>query len=177
MAGSGVKVKLIVPKALNDAAMEAVVRAAADDALNRMVDDYRSTTETWEHEVKFGPILSFDWKKGQVYLSVFTEDKIWHFVNEGTKPHTIKPKGKGYPLRFQWGGKGSYKAKTQPKVIGSRPGGPSGPEVRMMVVHHPGQKKPRDFDKEIKKKWDKPFKAAMQKALDDAARASGHGIP
>ena len=174
MAGSSViNVRTIKPAKIRSQAMIDAIEAIADDVLNRMVDDFRATTETWEHEVKFEYALSM---KPSVLISVHTLDEIFEYVNEGTKPHTIRPKGKGYPLRFQWGGKGSYTPKTKPKVIGSRPGGPSGPEVRMAVVHHPGTKA-REFDKVIQKKWTKPFKAAMQKALDDAARASGHGIP
>jgi hypothetical protein len=42
------------------------------------------------------------------------------FVHEGTKAHTIRPKGPGYPLRFFW-----------PKV---------GRNVAFMKVRHPGTK-------------------------------------
>lgn len=176
MAGSSIKVKQIKPAKVNERAMEAAIRAMADDVANQMVDDFLSTTETWEHKVKFSPVVSYRFDKPEAFVGVFTTDEVFGYVNDGTKPHTIRPKG-NYPLRFQWGGKGSYSAKTKPKVIGSKPGGPSGPEVHLPVVHHPGIKKARKFDEVIQKKWTKPFKAAMQKALDDAARASGHGIP
>jgi len=173
MPAATISVRKIKPAKLKDQAMIDAIQAIADDVLNRMVDDFNSTVETWEHKVEFKATLSM---KPSVYIGVNTLDEIFEYVNDGTKPHTIRPKGKGYPLRFQWGGKGSYSPKTKPKVIGSKPGGPSGPEVRFAVVHHPGTKA-RKFDEVIQKKWTKPFKAAMQKALDDAARASGHGIP
>ena len=107
---------------------------------------------------------------------VDTSDEIYGYVNDGTPPHPIPkvPKISG-SLAFQWGGKGSYKAKTAPRVIGSTGGGPTGPMVFPKQVQHPGTKA-RNFDDEIQKKWTPKFKRHMEKAMRDAARASGHAI-
>jgi hypothetical protein len=59
--------------------------------------------------------------------------KPYLFVDEGTKPHTIKPKRSRY-LAFQSG----YNAKTRVGIIGSQPGGAFGAQVFAAQVHHPG---------------------------------------
>lgn len=82
----------------------------------------------------------------------WTIEDLWTSLDKtGTRPHIIKPKGKGYPLRFKWGGKGSYKPKT---VRGGRFRGPGkvvgGKQVAFMRVKHPGTK-PRKFTERINK--------------------------
>jgi len=82
----------------------------------------------------------------------WTIGDLWEALDrKGTSPHIIKPKGKGYPLRFQWGGKGSYKAKT---VRGGRFRGPGkvvgGKTVFAKQVKHPGFKA-RHFTERINK--------------------------
>jgi len=88
----------------------------------------------------------------------WTIGQLWDALDKtGTKPHVIKPKGKGYPLRFNWGGPGSYKPKTvrggkfrgPGKVVGGKP-------VRAMQVKHPGTK-PRKFTERINKELRKLF--------------------
>jgi len=105
---------------------------------------------------------------------VFTDNEIYGYVNDGTRPHPIFPK-KAKALAFQWGGKGSYTPKTTPRVIGSRAGGPSGPTVYRPYVQHPGTKG-RHFDEEIEKLMQPRFKRAMEKAMSDARKKSGHAI-
>lgn len=167
---AAVEIKSIKPQRFDDKAFAAVIAAAAQEAAADMQKDFEKTTETWEHEVKFETIISMD---PDVEVLVGTDDEIYGYINEGTKPHAIFPK-RARALRFQWGGKGSYRAKTKPKVIGSQPGGATGPVVHRPYVQHPGTK-PRKFDETIEKKWRSPFKRRMEKAMADAGKASGHG--
>ena len=88
----------------------------------------------------------------------WTIGELWEALDrKGTKPHIIKPRGKGYPLRFKWGGPGSYKPKT---VRGGRFRGPGkvvgGKEVRAKQVKHPGTK-PRHFTERINKELRRLF--------------------
>ena len=146
-----------------------------------MKQDFQKTTKTWEHDVQFETVISL--RQPGPSVLVGTDDEIYGYVNDGTGG---KGKGPTYPipkvpkvkgaLRFRWGGKGSYKAKTKPRIIGSAPGGPSGPWVSFKQVQHPGTKA-RKFDEVIEKKWKSAFKTRMEKAMRDAAKASGHGIP
>jgi len=178
---SAVQVKVIKPEKLKDDKLRLTLLNALRKAGTPMKQDFVKTTETWEHKPKFEVTISL--KQPGPSVSVGTEDKIYEYVNDGTAG---KGKGPTYPipkvpkvkgaLRFRWGGKGSYKSKTKPRVIGSTPGGPSGPWVSFKQVQHPGIK-PRAFDKVIQKKWKPRFEQLMEKAMQDAAKASGHGIP
>jgi len=104
-----------------------------------------------------------------------TNADIWRYVSGGTRPHIIRPKGK-YPLRFQWGGYGSYKARTSTSGGYRGPGRVIGGEqVRFMQVNHPGNKA-RNFERHIAR-WYAPvfrrtMKNAMARAMRRASRAS-----
>lgn len=94
----------------------------------------------------------------------WTIQDLWTSLDKtGTRPHIIKPKGKGYPLRFKWGGPGSYKPKT---VKGGRFRGPGkvvgGKQVAFMSVKHPGTK-PRKFTERINKDLRKLFRTQAER--------------
>ena len=176
-----VKVRIIKPKRMNDAAFRRVLLDALADIDRGVHKDYEGTTSTWKHKVKFEHGHSLTASRGRAFCE--TNDEIYHYVNDGTAG---KGKGPTYPipktpkvkgaLKFQWGGKGSYRAKTAPRRFNSRPGGPSGPWVAFKQVQHPGIE-PREFDLIIFKRWDTLVPRALKDALGKAAVASGHGIP
>jgi hypothetical protein len=169
---SALQIKVIKPARFKDEAFKAAIQAAAKEVADEMVLDFRETTRPWKHKVKFEEVIAVD---PNVEILVGTDDEVFGFVNNGTKPHAIFPR-KAKALAFQWGGKGSYRPKTKPKVIGSTPGGPSGPKVALPYVQHPGTDA-REFDVTIEKKWKPRFKRLMEAAMSEAAKASGHGIP
>lgn len=168
---SSVVVKQIKPSRFKDEAFKAAIVAEANRVAQEMVKDFEATTATWEHEVKFEAVVDVD---PNVEVLVGTDDKIYGYVNDGTKPHPIFAR-RARALSFQWGGKGSYRAKTRPKVIGSTPGGPTGPQVARPYVQHPGTDA-REFDTTIEKKWRPRFLRLMEKAMAEAAVASDHAI-
>ena len=93
--------------------------------------DLLSTVRTWEHKPKFDITVT---RSGNEYsVAAGTDDKIYGFVDQGTKPHDIKPKRSQY-LAFSSG----YRAKTRVGIIGSREGGAFGDTVIASSVHHPG---------------------------------------
>ena len=181
---------MIVAKAIKPARFkrEAFAKAIADAANKAAKDieaDFKATTKTWSRQPTF--IKEVDTKTSPVQILVGTDDEIYRYLDEGTGLYG--PKHRKYPifagiytgkskakaLRFQWGGPGSYRAKTTPNVIGSGSGGPSGPMVAFPYVMHPGIK-PRNFDITIRKKWEPKFKRLMEDAMRKGARASGHAI-
>jgi hypothetical protein len=107
-----------------------------------------------------------DWKKKPVFrgyvrlgspgtlISVTTQDEIFKFVDEGTKPHIIKPKGPGYPLH--WVNK-------------------TGGDVFAKLVHHPGYKGAK-FTKEIIEIWTDLMPDYFDKYLVKAIQESGHAL-
>jgi len=170
--------KAIKPSRFKSEAFTQAITAAANEAARDIQKDFEATTKTWNHKPQF--VKEVDTKASPVQVLVGTDDEIYRYVDEGTKPHPIfagiyTGKSNKKALSFQWGGKGSYRAKTSPGVIGSKAGGPTGPFVAFPFVQHPGTK-PRNFDITIQKKWEPKFKRLMEKALSVGARNSGHSI-
>ena len=103
--------------------------------------DFAATTKTWKHQ----PAFAIDSQDTEATVS--TSDKVYGFVNDGTRPHVIVAK-RGRGLAF---GVGS-KTKTTPRVIGSGPGSTGSPVIVRPMVRHPGTEA-REFAKAIKEKW------------------------
>ena len=127
----------------------------------------RKVVANWEHKPEFKSRKTIT--QDYVAVDVFPagpNKKYWIWTSRGTKPHIIKPKRKGYPLRFPTG----YAPKTSPR--GPSYGGPgtsSGPEVTAMVVHHPGTK-PRHFEEAWKRYALKWFRKTVENAMRRGAR-------
>jgi hypothetical protein len=94
----------------------------------------------------------------------------WIYVDRGTRPHTIRPKGGGV-LVFP----GAYSAGSAPGSKRTVKASSSGPNVYAREVHHPGTQA-RDFTGQIGRDHEKPMAAWMKAAMSKAARESGHGI-
>jgi hypothetical protein len=170
--------KAIKPGRFRSEAFTQAITAAAKQAGNEIEKDFQATTKTWKHKVDF--VKEIDIGVSPVQVLVGTDDEIYRYVDEGTKEHPIfagiyTGKSDKKALVFPWGGKGSYKAKTTPGVIGSQAGGSSGPIVAFPFVQHPGTKA-RNFDETIRKKWEPKFKRLMEQAFKTGARNSGHSI-
>lgn len=160
--------KQIKPKRLNDKGLRLTLINKARKIGNDMKRDFEATTATWKHKPVFEMNVS---TKGQgPAVLVGTDDEIYGYVNDGTKPHDIYPVN-AKMLRFQSG----YAAKTSPGVIGSGGGGASGSMVFSRHVRHPGTKA-RKFDEIIAKKWQPKFKREMEDAMKAAAKESEHEI-
>ena len=129
------------------------IKNGLDAAAKGATVDFKVTTQTWEHKPGFSTDASQDDRR-----IVGTDDEIYGYVNDGTRPHVITAHGKA--LAFQ----GGYRAKTRPHVIGSG-GGASGPTVYRQRVMHPGTQ-PRSFDKAIAEKWQEQLSIIMQRAID-----------
>lgn len=168
-------VKQIHPKKLKVDAMRVALLNPTRDFGKEMKKEFEKTTKTWKHKPKFEILRSipFSIESGKVEVAVMTDDEIYGYVDQGTKPHIIRPKKRGGRLYFKWGGPGSYKAKTVPGVIGSRAGGATGSMVAFPYVMHPGTEE-RGFDKIIAKYMQPRFKKKLQEAMKRAAQVSGH---
>lgn len=161
------RMKPIIPKEINKKALFDELENEMKAIQKEMAKDFDSTVQTWNNKPKFDK--EFESSKSRIRIFTGTGDEIYGYVSEGTKPHRIMPKGRA--LRFR----GTYRAKTSPGVIGSKSGGASGAEVFSKGVNHPGTKA-RKFDEAIGKKWDRPFRNRIDKAIDRARRKSGHAI-
>lgn len=143
------------------AAMKKAVQKSADLTMR----DLQATTRTWKHKPKFA--IFVDENATGFMVSAGTNDAIYGYVDEGTKPHDIKPKRSKY-LRFSSG----YKAKTRVGIIGSQEGGSFGDSVFSQGVHHPGFPG-RHFAVLIAKRRQKTIEQEIDQALAKVARTQG----
>ncbi|NMC34203.1 MAG: hypothetical protein GYA36_17350 [Veillonellaceae bacterium] len=166
-------VKSVKPKLFTNAVFTTEFQRAVDSVANDILLDYTATTATWEHEVKFEKLTQVG--PASVELLVDTDDEIYKYVDLGTSPHPIRAKN-ARTLAFHWAGPGSYRPKTQPRVLGSTAGGGvEGPMVFPVSVNHPGTKA-REFSDTIQRKYKNIFKRKMEEAIKNGRSASGHAV-
>jgi hypothetical protein len=134
------------------------IRKAVNDTLTTIQKDFQRTTRTWKTSVIFvihKSVVSGNTLSG----SVGTDNKIYGYVNDGTRAHIIRPK-RARALRFRTG----YRAKTKYRVLSSSSGGAYGAYAYAQVVHHPGTK-PREFDVTIADMRQRDFEKAVITAI------------
>lgn len=150
------KLTPIIPKTMAakfKSAPEAVAKGM-DDAAEMVKKDFEQTTASWDHSV------TFTIAKQGVDRTVTTNDEIWGYVDEGTKPHVIVAR-RARMLRFATGGK----PKTQPGRITSGSGSKGNAVVFRPKVNHPGTKA-RLFTQQIAKRWQRGTAPFIRDALD-----------
>jgi hypothetical protein len=152
------KLKVIVsaPKSVIDAkkltrAAEAQLDASAKEASDLLT----KPTANWNHKPKMRTV------KGRLWRAAGTNDKIYRFVNDGTRAHAIRAKG-GKMLAF-----GPSRPKTRPGSLTPRAGSRKQASTFVKQVNHPGTK-PREFDKAAAKKLQRTLKKQMQDAITKA---------
>lgn len=169
--------KTIKPNRFKDAEFKRIMRNATKRAATQIQKDFELTTRTWENvkpEWKVSTHVTDQW--GGAVLEVYTEEPVYKFVDEGTKPHEIwagiyTGKSKKKKLAFA----SVFSPKTKPGVLGSVAGKRGKVDTFRAFVKHPGAKA-RGFTKLIEKKRQPWFQKEMQKAMAEAAKASGHGL-
>lgn len=167
---SALVIKAIKPARFNDKAMTERLRYHAKKVAEEMKKDFEATTKTWQHKVAFTQTVSGGKGLEGIVAEVATSDEIYTYVDQGTKPHIIRPvhaKMLAFPSIFS--------PKTKPRVIGSGSGMKGPVDTFRQEVHHPGTEA-REFSKTIEEKWQPRFRDRMQAAMKDAAKASGHSM-
>lgn len=93
-------------------------------------------TATWTHKVTFHHRVD----RATARVRIWTTDRIYGYLDRGTKPHVIEPRrplspsGRPSSLRYQAG----YRPKTRPRRLSSYHGGKLGPFIYPVGVMHPG---------------------------------------
>lgn len=137
-------------------------RNTLEDIRQGIRADLARVTQTWQHQ----PVFFEQKQRAQAgnlssgEIRITTNDRIYRFVDEGTRPHIIRPKKPGGVLVFR----GGYVAKTIPGYIVSRAGGATGDTVFARVVYHPGTK-PRKFTQTIMQRWQQRAGPLMQRRV------------
>lgn len=123
-----IKMKVIVPKKLFQGdRYKSIVEQELDKEAVRTKDELDRSAHNWKHKPTFAIHSS------PVQRIIATDDEIYGFVNDGTRPHMILPR-RARRLRFLT----PYVAKTTPGVIGRFGGGHGNKVVFARAVRHPG---------------------------------------
>ena len=131
---------------------------ALDGANDAVLADMRKATKTWKRRPTFTARIKR--VRGGWVTNVFTDDPRWEWISEGTKPYTIRPRGPGYPLRFNV----PYKAATASNRLIARQASVGNTVARAYVVHHPGIKA-RNLNRRIARRHQKTFRVLVESAL------------
>jgi hypothetical protein len=160
MTMPALRLKPIIPKNLitgKEYARE--IEKATQQTAALILRDFESTTRTWEHKPAFDITIT---REVDAYsIAAGTDDLIYLFVSEGTRPHLIRAKRSRY-LVFQSG----YRAKTRVGIIGSQEGGAFGDTQFAQSVQHPGTKA-RQFIAKIKSRRQTTLRQLTQQAIAD----------
>ena len=171
------KFKAIKPGPYNDQSMSDVLGESLRKLGVHIKESFDRITSGWQGE---RPEWGMRYQAGGTWtqISVYLVDPEsegglkWKWLDEGTKPHLIpkNPQEKG-PLFFL----SEYQAGSSPGSLttyrGSSGGTLLGP---IKQVHHPGIE-PRGWTDLQQRGWETPASRWAQAAMNDAARASGHG--
>lgn len=150
-------IKVFVPRDLV-ADVHTLARAVAnglDGAAKGAEVDFKVTVQTWTHQPDFQ--VSAPDAASRV---VGTDDQIYRYVNDGTKPHLIVAHG----TALAFGGSG-FRPKSRPGSIRSNAGSTGRGTIFRKRVHHPGSVA-RKFDDAIAEKWQAQLPVIMQRAID-----------
>ncbi len=145
-----------LPDVLDEAVHESATEAQAM---------FQQTTATWTHQPTFE--IAHE-RTGQ--WGVKTDDAIYHYVDMGTKPHTITARNAAY-LRFTV----PFKAKTRPRTIASYSGSRGNQWVTKRSVNHPGITA-RQFSRVIHERAQAPTANRLRNALKQATYGPGAGL-
>lgn len=132
----------------------AVVTRAMHEAAQAVKADAEKSTATWKHKVTFTITQS------GASFTIATNDEIYKFVDEGTRPHIIVPRN-ARVLRFATGGS----PKTTPGRITAGGGSKGSGVVFTGRVNHPGTKA-RYFTKQLQKTWARGTAPYIARALE-----------
>lgn len=116
--------------------------------------DFQVTTQTWVTKPDF--VI----EDGPGKRTISTDNEIYGYVNDGTRPHIITAKNKKV-LVFGVGGR----PKTRVRAIGSTKGSEGNTTVFAKSVQHPGTEA-RAFDEVIADKWTEQLPVTLQRAID-----------
>lgn len=150
-----IKVKIPPGGLIDPAELRRATQQGLDQAAVEVQKRFEATTRTWQNQPDFAI------EQDENSRTIGTDDEIYGYVSEGTRPHVIVAKAGG-SLAF---GPGST-PKTQPRVIGSGPGGRGGAVIFRPRVNHPGTEA-RDFESAIAEEAEEFFPALMQQAIDE----------
>jgi len=153
------------------------INAATRRIAKYTVDELRLPTLAWDENVTFKTKLKLNPSHDEQYFEVYTDNKIYNWVNFGTEPHEIKPKKRrkkvsknnvtGITLAYP--DPDDFIPKSDPNTLQANIGHYSDVMVFSRTVHHPGIE-PRKFSEKaleiVSRDLERIVFEEMQKSLD-----------
>ena len=166
MAGF-ITIKNINPKVTNSKSVRLEILTELNTMSRQMIADYKRTTQTWETNVTFEVLKEFN--KDRISILVGTNNLIFQYVDEGTRPYIIRAKTP-YGLAFNSMG---FRPKTSPNNLNSSGGRRADRGfVRPMQVNHPGIEA-RNFSLAISSIYEKQLPSQIQTAINRGLKKDG----
>ncbi len=144
---------------------EREIREAMEDMGEVVKKSLEDVVADWDHKPDFSTRLTV--RVGEILMDVYPtgpDKQIFIYVDQGTRPHVIRPRGgrRGL-LIFQEG----YVPRTTPGGGYGGPGKATGAWRGAPVVHHPGNA-PRKFTAMVLNANKATFNAAIRDAIREA---------
>jgi hypothetical protein len=156
----GVSLKAVKPAAFDKLVFRLALIKEQSKIAKDIEKDYIRTTKKWKRKPIW--IRSVKHKGNEIIIFVGTDNKIYGYIDKGTKKHIIRPK-KAEFLRFRGS---SYGGRGRPRASDF---------VYTKLVHHPGFKG-YGHSKKIAKKWQPLIRTRLDAAIARAAKKSGHHV-
>lgn len=154
----GFKTKALIPNIPSDPKVfQKDMTRRAKNTAEQIRKDFKKTTKNWKVQVDFK--VTRKRKGGSYTFAAFTDNEIYGYVNDGTKPHLITAKNAPF-LVFSY----PSTPKTQPNVLKSGKGKRGNKWASKKQVKHPGTKA-RNFDKIIAKRFRDRWVSEANEAL------------
>jgi len=163
-----VTTKVIKPAKIKSDKMRSDLVAAVVETGKEIDALFALTYLTFEHRPEF--VIENKGTPTRISSSVYTTNQIYAWINDGTKPHTIRPKNAAV-LAFPQ----TFRPKTHLVKLESGKGYKTKKKRFALVVEHPGTA-PRNFEERIEKKAMPKFRARVRAAMKEAADDSGNAI-
>jgi len=152
------RISVQTPKPIPD--LQEIIQTVLEKEVKNVQREYKTTTRTFKMSVVFKA------RVGQYQAQVWTNNKIYGYLDEGTRPHIIRAKN-APTLAFNTAG---FVSKTKPNSINTRAGRAARPPKAFpKQVMHPGFP-PRNFTKIIQKRSEKRYANNVRKAVKNALR-------
>lgn len=154
-----------------DSVMRQELKSVVEDTSIELKGYFEGVVKAWTTKVRFRRVTRVSpYLISARVFAVGKNKNIWQYVDEGTKPHVIKPKN-APRLSFKLG----YSARTAPGVgKGGSPnanagtGQATGDRVFAMQVQHPGTKArqfAKTFNARLSPSYTRRIEAAIRRAV------------
>lgn len=153
---SGARFSSIKPRLFDNRIFHEAFVDAAEKVMQDAAKSFTDATKDWKHKPTFVGTAKITNKN--IAIIIQTDDKIFKFVDEGTKPHIIRPIAPNKVLHWNDG-----------------PHGEGGEDRFATIVHHPGYAGAK-ISESAQVIWTGLMPKYFDEALRKTAQETGHAL-